>query len=62
MIVFDIILQLIIEILIYYRELVKLLVEVGGANVNVQDQMGRTPSRRAKEICKMDIMKFLEEQ
>lgn len=43
-------------------ELVKLLVEVGGANVNVQDQMGRTPSRRAKEICKMDIMKFLEEQ
>ena len=47
---------------IYYRELVKLLVEVGGANVNVQDQMGRTPYRRAKEICKMDIMKFLDDQ
>lgn len=43
-------------------ELVKLLVEVGGADVNVQDQMGRTPSRRAKEICKMDIMKFLDGQ
>merc|ERR1712223_928963 len=43
-------------------ELVRLLVEVGGADVNVQDQMGRTPSRRAKEICKMDIMKFLEGQ
>ena len=43
-------------------DLVKLLVEVGGADVKIPDQMGRTPSRRAKEICKMDIVKFLDER
>ena len=44
----------------FYRELVKLLVEAGGADVKIPDQMGRTASRIAKEMCQIEVMNYLD--
>jgi len=41
--------------------LVKLLVEVGGAKTNIQDRMGRTPAKIAKEMNQQFVMNYLEE-
>ena len=44
------------------REITKYLIEVGGADVNLEDQLGRTPARIAKELAQIDIMNYLEEK
>ena len=46
----------------YLRELVKLLVETGGADVTIADEKGRTASRIAKEMCQIHIMNYLDEK
>lgn len=39
--------------------LLKLLVEVGGANVNIQDMKSRTPAMIAKEMNQLYVMNYL---
>ena len=39
--------------------MVKLLVEVGGANITIRDVMGRNPAKFAKEMCQTDVMNYL---
>lgn len=38
------------------------LVEFGGADVNVKDELGRTPSNVAKEMAHIDIMNYLDKK
>ena len=42
-----------------HREIVQYLVEVGGADVKLKDQLDRTPADIAKEMAQTDIMDYL---
>ena len=43
----------------FLRVLSKLLVEVGGANVDIQDAKGKTPAMLAKEMNQSYVMNYL---
>ena len=45
--------------LLSLREIVQYLVEVGGADVKLKDQLDRTPADIAKEMAQTDIMDYL---
>ena len=42
-----------------FRDFIKFLVEVGGADTKVTDIHGRNPAKFAKELCQMQIMNYL---
>jgi len=43
----------------FLRVLSKLLVEVGGANIDIQDAKGRTPAMLAKEMNQSYVVNYL---
>ena len=42
-----------------FRDFIKTLVEVGGADTKITDIHGRNPAKFAKELCQMQIMNYL---
>lgn len=45
-----------------HREITKHLVEVGGADVRLKDEFGRTPANLAKEMAQSDVMQYLNQK
>ena len=51
--------------MLFYREITRILVEDGGADVHLKDckfRIGRTPSALAKEMAHKNVMNYLNEK